>query len=97
MTFDMEYIGTDYNGNYRVGFTDMIDTHVSLTINAESFGKSFTDIFKDFPNDFRDIIYKCMVDYALAYFEDNPIPEDDREKFFELFGEITDYDYEGDE
>lgn len=94
MTFDMEYIGTDYNGNYRVGFTDMIDTHISLTVNAGSFSKAFEDMFKDFPNDFRDMVHRCMADYALAYFENNPIPEDDRERFFELLEEITDYDYE---
>ena len=94
MTFDMEYVEPDYNGGYRVRFTDSTDTHICLNVNAGSVDKALTDIFEDFPNDFRDMVHKCMVDYALAYFKDNPIPEDDRERFFDLIGEITDYDYE---
>lgn len=94
MTYDMGYIGPDYNGGYRVRFTDSTDTHISLNVNAGSVDKALMDIFKDFPNDFRDMVHRCMVDYALAYFKDNPITEDDRERFFDLIGEITDYDYE---
>ncbi len=93
MTFDMGYIGPDYNGGYRVRFTDSTDTHISLTVNAGSV-KALTDIFDDFPNDFRDMVHRCMVDYALAYFNENPIPEEEKERFFDLIGEITDYDYE---
>lgn len=94
MTFDMEYIGPDYYGGYRIRFMDSTDTQTYLSVNAGSVDKALTDIFKDFPNNFRDMIHRCMVDYALAYFEDNPIPMDDRERFFDLIGEIADYDYE---
>lgn len=96
MTFHMKYTGPDYNGGYRVRFTDLTDTYISLTVDAGSVDKTFMDIFKDFPNDFRDMVYKCMVDYATKYFEAHPDAKG-YVGFFELLGEIAEEDYEVDE
>ena len=94
MTFEMEYTRPNHNGGYNLRFTDSTNTQINLDVHGWSFGKALTDIFKDFPNDFRDEVHKCMVDYALAYFQTNPIPEDEQERFFDLIGEITEHDYE---
>lgn len=94
MTFDVEYIGPDYDGGYQLGFGDSRETRICLNVNAESFGKALKNIFKDFPNDFRDEVHNLMIDYALAYFNENPIPEDERERFFELIERIAEHDYE---
>lgn len=94
MTFDIEYVGPDYNGGYQLGFEDSRETKIRLNVDAGSFSKTLTNIFKDFPNDFRDEVHNLMVDYALAYFEENPIPEDERERFFELIGRIAEHNYE---
>ena len=96
MTFDMGYIGPDYNGGYRIKFTDLTDTQIYLSVDAGSFGKALTDIFKDFPNDFRDTVYKYMIDCATKYFEAHPNSKG-YIRFFELLGEIAEEDYEGDE
>ena len=93
MTFDMEYIGPDYNGGYRIRLTDSTDTQIYFSVDAGSFGKALTDIFKDFPNDFRDEVYKYMVDCAEKYFSDKPNAKG-YVGFFELLEEISEHDYE---
>lgn len=93
MTFDMEYIGPDYNGGYQLEFGDSSETRIRLDVDAGSFSKALTKIFKDFPNDFRDEVYKYMVDCAEKYFSDHPNAKG-YVGFFELLGEISEHDYE---
>ena len=93
MTFVMEYIGPNYNGGYKLKLTDSSNTQINLDVHGWSFGKTLMDIFKDFPNDFRDEVYHYMVDCATKYFSDHPDAKG-YIRFFELLEEISEHDYE---
>lgn len=76
------------NGDYRTILTDD-ETRMELNINAVSFQEYLTVLLKEVPEDFIDIMRTFMIDCAMRYFEENKVPQEDYDKFFELLDAMT--------
>lgn len=86
---------------YRIGFDKMVDlgdyrtilhdneTRMELTIDAISFQQYLTVLLKEVPEDFMDLIRIVMIDCAERYFEENRVPQEDCDKFFEMLDAMT--------
>ena len=92
MTFEIMFDGVE-NGNYKMKLCDR-QSKIELNVDSWSFDTFLSALMVEMPNDFRDIAYRYMVDCATKYFENHPISEDEKERFYELLGEITEEDYE---
>ena len=92
MTFHIMFDGVE-SGNYMVRLCGC-ESKIELSVDSWSFEKFLSALMVEVPNDFRDSAYRYMVDCATKYFENHPIPEEEKEKFFELLGEIAEEDYE---
>lgn len=92
MTFNIMFDGVE-NGNYKMKLCDR-HSKIELNVDSWSFDKFLSALMVEVPNDFRDIVHRYMVDCAINYFENHPISEKEKERFFELLGEITEEDQE---
>ncbi len=92
MTFEIMFNGVE-NGNYKIKICNR-KSKIELNVDSGSFDKFLSALMVEVPNDFRDIAYRYLIDCAIKYFENHPISEDEKERFFELLGEITEEDYE---
>lgn len=92
MTFEIMFDGVE-NGNYKMKLCDR-QSKIELNVDSWSFDTFLSALMVELPNDFRDIAYRYMADCATKYFENHPISEDEKERFYELLGEITEEDYE---
>ncbi len=91
---------------YRIGFDKMADlgdyrtiihdneTRMELTIDAVSFQEFLKVLLKEVPEDFIDLMRTFMIDCAMRYFEENKVPQEDYDKFFELLDAMTEDDEE---
>ena len=94
MTFEIMFNGVE-NGNYKMKLCSCNPNYlIELSVDSGSFDTFLSALMVEVPNDFRDIAYRYLIDCATKYFEDHPISEDEKERFFELLGEITEEDYE---
>ena len=92
MTYEIMFDGVE-DGNYMMKLCDR-QSKIELSVDSWSFEKFLSALMVEVPNDFRDIVYRYMVDCATKYFENHPISEEEKERFFELLGEIAEEDYE---
>lgn len=92
MTFKIMFDGVE-NGNYVMKLCDR-ESKFELNVDSWSFGTFLSTLMVEVPNDFRDVAYRYMINCAINYFENHPISEDEKERFFELLGEIAEEDYE---
>lgn len=92
MTFKIVFDGVE-DGNYKMKLCGH-ESKIELSVDSWSFEKFLSALMVEVPNDFRDIAYRYLIDCATHYFENHPIPEEEKEKFFELLGEIAEEDYE---
>lgn len=92
MTFKIMFDGVEGN-KYMMKLCGN-DSKIVLNVDSWSFDKFLSALMVEVPNDFRDIAYRYLIDCATKYFENHPISEDEKERFFELLDEITEEDYE---
>lgn len=92
MTFNIMFDGVE-NGNYKMKLCSH-ESKIELNVDSWSFDSFLSALMVEVPNDFRDSAYRYMVDCATHYFENHPISEEEKERFFELLGEIAEEDYE---
>lgn len=92
MTFHIMFDGVE-SGNYMVRLCGH-ESKIELSVDSCSFDTFLSALMVEVPNDFRDAVYKYMIDCATHYFENHPISEEEKERFFELLGEIAEEDYE---
>ena len=94
MSFEISLNGV-WDGEYQTVLKNN-KCKMALNISPYSFEKYLKDLFREVPNDFRDVVYAYLVDCATKYFEAHPNAKG-YVGFFELLGEIAEEDYEGDE
>lgn len=92
MTFEIMFNGVE-DGNYKMKLCDH-ESKIELSVDSWSFDTFLSALMVEVPNDFRDIAYRYLIDCATKYFENHPISEEEKERFFELLNEITEEDYE---
>lgn len=92
MTFEIMFNGVE-DGNYKMKLCDH-ESKIELSVDSWSFDTFLSALMVEVPNDFRDIAHRYLIDCATKYFENHPISEEEKERFFELLGEITEEDYE---
>lgn len=94
MTFEIMFDGVE-DGNYMMKLCDH-QSKIELSVDSWSFDKFLSALMVEVPNDFRDVVYKYMIDCATHYFEAHPNAKG-YVGFFELLGEIAEEDYEEEE
>ena len=92
MTYEIMFDGVEGN-KYMMKLCGP-NSKIVLNVDSGSFDTFLSALMVEVPNDFRDIAYRYLINCAIKYFEDHPISEDEKERFFELLGEITEEDYE---
>lgn len=92
MTFKIVFDEVE-DGNYKMKLCDR-ESKIELSVDSWSFDSFLSALMVEVPNDFRDIAYRYLIDCATKYFEKHPISEEEKERFFELLGEIAEEDYE---
>ena len=95
MTFHIMFDGVE-DGIYMMELYDR-ESKIELNVDPGSFDKFLSALMVEVPNDFRDIVYRYLIDCATKYFEKNPIPEEEKERFYELIGNMDEFDYEEEE
>ena len=95
MTFNIMFDGVE-DGNYKMKLCDR-ESKIELNVDSWSFEKFLSALMVEVPNDFRDTVHRYLVDCATKYFEKNPIPEEEKERFYELIGNMDEFDYEEEE
>lgn len=97
MTFKIVFDGVE-DGNYKMKLCSCNPNYlIELNVDSWSFEKFLSALMVEVPNDFRDSTYRYLIDCATKYFENHPISEEEKERFFELLGEIAEEDYEEEE
>lgn len=91
MTFKIMFDGVE-DGNYKMKLCDH-QSKIELNVDSWSFDTFLSALMVEVPNDFRDTVYKYMIDCATKYFEAHPNAKG-YVGFFELLGEIAEEDYE---
>lgn len=76
------------DGDYRTILHDD-ENRMELTIDAMSFQMYLTVLLKEVPEDFIDLIRIFMIDRAERYFEENQVPQEVYDKFFEMLDGMT--------
>lgn len=95
MTFDVSFEGFEGYGDYLLRFKEKT-TDITLEVNHVDFAEMLDNLFKESPDDFRDVVWEYLTECGEKYFENNPISDDEKERFYEILGNITDYEYEDD-
>lgn len=82
-----------WDNEYRTVLNDG-NSKIFLTVSPFSFEGYLRDLFKEAPNDFRDVVHAYLIDCAFKYFKTHPISEEEKDRFFELLDELDEFDYE---
>lgn len=91
MTYKIMFDGVE-DGNYKMKLCGC-ESKIELSVDSWSFDTFLSALMVEVPNDFRDTVYKYMIDCATKYFEAHPNAKG-YVGFFELLGEIAEEDYE---